>query len=254
LICQKALEKGKTIYLENLDGCCLDLNVVRTHLIELYEALGDYKIIKPEYEDENHTALFMYDIFSLVPSIQIVNSHLTVEQVKDNIIVLYGTGSQLIESAEIDFEDIIVSFTNNNLNIEGDICRFIKKSGLLEMGDNGGQLCLIRSDLENWLNEWKCETNDELAAFLTFHANGHNAGVDHEWVDSGSPGGKNRVNGYMSHGCCIILRDMQKFTPCSFCGSFGNKVYENPLDFVLKTSGDINLKYIKDAIYKKFIE
>ena len=257
------VQTGKTIYLQGLSNCCLDMQTVKSELIDFYSLIGGY-VKRKNYGPA--------DTIPINPPVEVVN-YLYPHQVKNHVLVLFGQPSQLINMVQNDYKELNDNWayqTNENigLNDNTEICAIIQ-DGILEFGSRN--LCIVRADLSPYLDLWKSSNDIELlAAFLAFHATGHSAGINHVADENGPL--ERGANNYMSSGGCILshyfgksgisakkckwyppferehLPDDEKYYQSlkQLVGALHHSNYAEDWNSVLNT-------YIKEALYKRFV-
>jgi hypothetical protein len=220
---------SKIFYLQCLEGCGLNLGIVRDTFEEYFSLL---KYIKPgngyQFQDEE----IHFD-----PTVIILPDYLPISFVRQNTVILFGLPSQLIFAVQNQYKSISGVWGDPE-NAENDVYTLISKDvANLEKGINPGNIALVRTDLETELQRWSCTSKEQLAAFLSFHAIGHNSGVNHEY--NGEPNVKFYFS-YMSQGCVIVQCFFGNFCGCKLCDAGDpDYSYKNPHDLIKRTMEQI---------------
>lgn len=237
---------GKTIYLQNLDGCCIDLDTVKFYMGNFYHLLGNYA----HRRWTGH--VYIYDTLSLVPNIEIVN-YLHPDNVHNNVLVLFGTGAQLVNEVRNEFCNFGEAYKG--------VLDFLKqgeRGGLLELGYTN--LAMVNTERAPKFKQFfNIEDNDKMAAFLAFHATGHSASIGHESYIQNCQNCTNeqrtiRTKNYMSEANCLASYYFCKNLPVpSACNCTHESLVEDVEELIFRLNDKLKDSNIKEWLYLRFI-
>ena len=248
---------GKTIYLQCVGDCGFDMDSIKNYLINFYSLLGKYPA--EVWPEPPATGPPVTDSIDLIPDIQIATQQLTKEIVKDGVVVLYGGISKILESVahehqfSLPFErDDIIEYLGETIDPPW------KHPNVLESA-RGAHFAMVKtigtnSDL---IDSWAANSHNHLAAFLTFHSNGHNAGKKHRPHQKS----EDYCQSYMSRGTTITVGYLGKQRP-PFSVVWGGKCYElhgaspftNLNEFVYETMKHSRYFHLKTNLYDRFFK
>ena len=245
---------GKTIFLQCVGDCGFDMDSVELYLEHFYSLLGTYELEELVFNPE--TGFLENKKVDLIPDITIYNGKLTLETIKDGVVVLFGEASSLISAIQDpDFYRFLAG--EWGYQTSGGICRMYANRDLHGMGQLNppNRFSIIRNNyIEDAVSQLRANGNNHAAAFLALHETGHNAEIEH-FTPNGS-----RCNGYMSDGIPLtsgyFLTHPTNHLCCCIKG--GRDLRPSPEELIILSFDPEmhfqDLSHIKKAIYERFIK